>query len=65
MLLSWPEQESKKLPLGTDLGSASPASIITLTISGGNKKLTLDQQLGATSPYTSPPTSPALIPHHL
>uniref|UniRef100_A0A8C7INV2 Cysteine and glycine-rich protein 2 n=1 Tax=Oncorhynchus kisutch TaxID=8019 RepID=A0A8C7INV2_ONCKI len=39
-----------EFPLGTDLGSASPPPI--LTISGGNAKLTQDQHLGATSPYT-------------
>jgi hypothetical protein len=41
-----------KFPLGTDPGSPSPPQIIKLTISQGNAKLTQDQCLGATSPYT-------------
>lgn len=40
-----------KVPLGTDLGSASPIPIITLNISGGNAKVTQDQHLGAGSYY--------------
>ena len=41
-----------KFALGTDLGSASSPPILTLTISGGNAKLTQDQCQGATSPYS-------------
>jgi hypothetical protein len=40
-----------KFRLGTDLGSVS-TSPIRLTIGGENAKLTQDQHLGATSPYT-------------
>lgn len=36
-----------KFPLGTDPGLASPAPIITLTISGEKAKLTQDHRLGA------------------
>lgn len=38
-----------KSPLDTDLGSASPPLILTLTISGDNAKLTLGQHLGVTT----------------
>lgn len=41
-----------KFPLGTVLGSASLPTILTLTINGENAKLTHDQCLGETSPYT-------------
>ena len=41
-----------KFPLDTDLGSAFPPPILTLTIIGGNRKLTQVQHLWATSPYT-------------
>lgn len=48
-----PEDQSQmKFPLGTDLGSASPPAILTLTVSVGKVKLTLDQHLGTTSPHT-------------
>lgn len=43
----------EKLPLDTDLGSASSSPIPTLTVSGGNAQLTPDQRIRATSPYTS------------
>ncbi|XP_064872319.1 uncharacterized protein LOC115114942 [Oncorhynchus nerka] len=47
--------------LHTDIGSASPLTDFTLTISGGNTKWTQDQRLGATSPHTllSLSTSPS------
>ncbi|XP_052368437.1 uncharacterized protein LOC127906149 isoform X2 [Oncorhynchus keta] len=47
--------------LHTDIGSASPLTVFTLTISGGNTKWTQDQRLGATSPHTllSLSTSPS------
>lgn len=41
-------------PLGTDLGPASPPSILTVIISGENAKLTQDQRLGANSTYVHP-----------
>lgn len=41
-----------KFPLGTYLGSASPPSILTVTISGENTKLTQNQRLGETLPYS-------------
>lgn len=41
-----------KFPVGTDLGSAFTPSNLTLTISGESAKLTPDQHLGATSPYS-------------
>lgn len=42
----------ERFPLGTDQGSASHPTIITVTISRENAKLTQDQCLVATSPYT-------------
>uniref|UniRef100_A0A674CE13 Myc-associated zinc finger protein-like n=1 Tax=Salmo trutta TaxID=8032 RepID=A0A674CE13_SALTR len=36
-----------KFPLSTDVGSASPPPILTLTISGETEKLTQDQHIGA------------------
>jgi hypothetical protein len=44
-----------KFPLGTELGSASPPPTLILTISGGKVKLTQDQCLAETSPYTMSP----------
>lgn len=42
-----------KFLLGTDLGSAVPPTILTLTITMDISKLIRDQHLGATTPYTS------------
>ncbi|XP_041727205.2 uncharacterized protein LOC121557809 [Coregonus clupeaformis] len=52
----WTGEVSSRLtlPLGTDLGSASPPPIPTLTISGENAKLAEDQRLGATNYSCTP-----------